>query len=132
MSSTHDYARFAQMLVNEGELEGTRILKPESVRIMRTNSLTGEENLENAIGGVGQPGIGFGVDFAVTEDPQAAGTPQGPGTFNWGGAAGTTFWVDPVNNIFWLNMIQAQGPRRPGAANYNQQARDLIYESMTE
>lgn len=132
VSSTHDYARFAQMLVNEGELEGTRILTPESVRIMRTNSLTGEEDLSYGLGGVGQPGIGFGVDFAVTEDPIAAGTPQGAGTYNWGGAAGTTFWVDPVNDIFWLNMIQAQGPRRPGAANYNGQARDLIYEHLQD
>jgi CubicO group peptidase (beta-lactamase class C family) len=132
VSSTHDYARFAQMLVNEGELEGTRILTPESVRIMRTNSLTGEEDLSYGLGGVGQPGIGFGVDFAVTEDPRAADTPQGPGTYNWGGAAGTTFWIDPVNNILWLSMIQAQGPRRPGAANFNAEARDLIYQHLAE
>ena len=132
VSSTHDYARFVQMLVNEGELEGTRILSPESVRIMRTDSLTGEENLQYAIGGVGQPGVGFGVDFAVTYDPGAAGTPQGPGTYNWGGAAGTTFWIDPVNDIFWLSMIQAQGQRRPGAVNANGIARDLIYQSLTD
>lgn len=130
VSSSHDYARFAQMLVNEGELEGTRILKPESVRIMRTDSLTGDESMRYGIGGVGQPGIGFGVDFAVTYDPRAANTPQGPGTYNWAGAAGTSFWVDPVNDIFWLSMIQAQGQRRPGSVNAGSLARDLIYESM--
>ena len=130
VSSTHDYARFAQMLVNEGELEGSRILTPESIRVMRTDSLTGNEDMSRALGGVGRPGVGFGVDFAVTYDPVAAGSPAAPGVYNWSGAAGTTFWVDPVNNMFWLNMIQAQGPRRPGAANYNNTARELIYESL--
>jgi CubicO group peptidase (beta-lactamase class C family) len=130
VSSTHDYARFIQMLVNQGELDGERILSPESVRIMRTNSLTGEENMQFAIGGPGQPGQGFGVDFAVTYDPEAAGTPQGPGTYYWAGAAGTSFWIDPANDIIWLSMIQAQGPRRPGATNIGVVARDLIYQSL--
>ena len=130
VSSTHDYARFLQMLVNRGELDGARILKPETVGIMRTNSLTGEEDMRFAIGGAGQPGQGFGVDFAITYDPQAAGTPQGPGTYYWAGAAGTSFWIDPVNDIFWLSMIQAQGQRRPGSANAGVIARDLIYQSL--
>lgn len=132
VSSTHDYARFLQMLVNEGELDGARILTPESVRIMRTNSLTGKENMQYGIGGPGQPGEGWGVDLAVTFDPQAAGSPQGPGTYYWAGAAGTSFWIDPVNDIFWLSMIQAQGPRRPGAANAGVIARDIIYQSLNE
>ena len=132
VSSTHDYARFIQMLVNRGELEGVRILKPESVGIMRTNSLTGEEDMSAAIGGPGQPGQGFGVDFAITYDPVAAGTPQGPGTYYWAGAAGTSFWIDPVNDIFWLSMIQAQGQRRPGSANAGVIARDLIYQSLQD
>lgn len=130
VSSTHDYARFIQMLVNEGELDGVRLLTPESVRIMRTDSLTGKENMRAGLGGVGQAGYGFGVDFAVIKDPAAAGTPQGPGTYYWSGAAGTSFWIDPANDIFWLSMIQAQGQRRPGAANMGQVARELIYESL--
>jgi CubicO group peptidase (beta-lactamase class C family) len=130
VSSTHDYARFIQMLVNNGELDGVRILKPESVRIMSTNSLTGEEDMRFGIGGPGQAGHGWGVDMAVLYDPQAAGSPQGPGTYYWAGAAGTSFWIDPVNDIFWLSMIQAQGPRRPGAANMGEVARDIIYESL--
>jgi CubicO group peptidase (beta-lactamase class C family) len=130
VSSTHDYARFIQMLVNGGELDGVRILTPESVGIMRTNSLTGEENMQFGIGGPGQPGQGFGVDFAITYDPVAANTPQGAGTYYWAGAAGTSFWIDPVNDIFWLSMIQAQGQRRPGAANMGAIARDLIYQSL--
>jgi len=132
VSSTHDYARFIQMLMNNGELDGARILKPESVRIMSTNSLTGDEDMRYGIGGPGQPGQGWGVDMAVLFDPQAAGSPQGPGTYYWAGAAGTSFWIDPVNDIFWLSMIQAQGPRRPGAANMGEIARDIIYKSLQE
>jgi CubicO group peptidase (beta-lactamase class C family) len=132
VSSIHDYARFIQMLVNNGELDGVRILKPESVRIMSTNSLTGKEDMRYGIGGPGQPGQGWGVDMAVLFDPQAAGSPQGPGTYYWAGAAGTSFWIDPVNDIFWLSMIQAQGPRRPGAANMGDVARDIIYQSLQE
>jgi len=132
VSSTHDYARFIQMLMNRGELDGVRILKPESVRIMSTNSLTGDEDMRFGIGGPGQPGQGWGVDMAVLFDPQAAGSPQGPGTYYWAGAAGTSFWIDPVNDIFWLSMIQAQGPRRPGASNMGEIARDIIYESLQE
>jgi CubicO group peptidase (beta-lactamase class C family) len=97
---------------------------------MRTNSLTGKENMQYGIGGPGQPGQGWGVDLAVTFDPQAAGSPQGPGTYYWAGAAGTSFWIDPVNDIFWLSMIQAQGPRRPEAANAGVIARDIIYQSL--
>jgi CubicO group peptidase (beta-lactamase class C family) len=130
VSSAHDYARFIQMLVNKGELDGVRILAPESIRIMSTNSLTGKEDMSYGIGGPGQPGQGWGVDIAVIYDPQAAGSPQGPGTYYWAGAAGTSFWIDPVHNIFWLSMIQAQGPRRPGASNMGVVARDIIYQSL--
>jgi len=130
VSSTHDYARFAQMMVNEGELDGSRILTPESVRIMRTNSLRDELNLGGGPNRAGREGIGFGVDFAVVYDPELAGTAQGPGTYYWSGAAGTWFWIDPTQDMFWIGMIQAQGERRPGAANMREVAVDLIYDSL--
>lgn len=130
VSSTHDYARFAQMMVNEGELDGARILTPESVRIMRTNSLRDELNLNGGPNRPGREGIGFGVDFAVVYDPELAGTAQGPGTYYWSGAAGTWFWIDPSQDMFWIGMIQAQGQRRPGAANMREVAVDLIYDSL--
>jgi len=97
---------------------------------MRTDSLTGEEDMSRALGGVGNAGTGFGVDFMVVYDPETAGIPSAPGVYSWAGAAGTSFWVDPVNDMFWLNMIQAQGPRRPGAANMGAIARELIYEAL--
>lgn len=130
VSSTHDYARFLQMLVNEGELDGARILTPESVRIMRTNSLRDELLLRGGADRAGAPGQGFGVDFAVIFDPEAADSPQGPGTYYWAGAAGTWFWIDPANDMFWIGMIQAQGERRPGAANMRNVSTDIIYGSL--
>ncbi len=132
VSSTHDYARFLQMLVNEGELDGEKILSPESVRIMRTNSLRDELNLRGTATSDGQVGQGFGVDFAVIYDPKKANSPQSPGTYYWSGAAGTWFWVDPVEDMFLIGMIQAQGERRPGAANMRNVARDIIYDSLVD
>jgi len=130
VSSTHDYARFLQMLVNEGELDGNRVLSQESVRIMRTNSLRDELNVGGNSERAGQAGVGFGVDFAVISDPDAANTPASPGTYYWSGAAGTWFWVDPIEDMFWVGMIQAQGPRRPGADNMRNVSRDIIYDSL--
>jgi len=132
VSSTHDYARFLQMLVNEGELDGARIISPESVRIMRTNSLRDELNLRGSPTSEGQAGQGFGVDFAVIVDPNKADTPQGAGTYYWGGAAGTWFWVDPTEDLFFIGMIQAQGAKRPDAADLRTLSRDIVYASLAE
>lgn len=132
VSSTHDYARFLQMLVNEGELDGERIISPESVRIMRTNSLRDELNLRGTATSEGQPGQGFGVDFAVISDPKKANSPQGAGTYYWSGAAGTWFWIDPTEDMFLIGMIQAQGARRPDAPNMRNVARDIIYASLPQ
>lgn len=132
VSSTHDYARFLQMLVNEGELDGERLLTPESIRIMRTNSLRDELNLRGSLTSEGQAGQGFGVDFAVITDPARAGSRNSPGTYYWAGAAGTWFWVDPVEDMFWIGMIQAQGATRPGAMNLRSVANDHIYDSVID
>lgn len=132
VSSTHDYARFLQMLVNEGELDGQRLLTPESVRIMRTDSLRDELNLRGSPTRAGQAGQGFGVDFAVIYDPEKANSPHSPGTYYWSGAAGTWFWVDPVEDMFLIGMIQAQGATRPGAANMRTVARDIVYDSLVD
>lgn len=132
VSSTHDYARFLQMLVNEGELDNARLLTPESIRIMATNSLRDELNLRGTATSNGQSGQGFGVDFAVIVDPEKANSPQSPGTYYWSGAAGTWFWVDPVEDMFWIGMIQSQGETRPGAANMRAAANDIIYNSLAQ
>jgi CubicO group peptidase (beta-lactamase class C family) len=132
VSSIHDYARFLQMLVNEGELDGQRIFTPESVRIMRTNSLRDELNIRQTNTSPGTAGEGFGVDFAVIYDPHATNSPHSAGTYYWSGIAGTWFWIDPTQDMFLIGMIQSMGTDRPGAADMRAIARDIIYGSLTD
>lgn len=108
LSTTTDYLRFAQMLLNGGQLAGTRILAPSSVALMRTNRLP--PAITNAQFGIGffhiSPGFGFGFDFGVYTDPGFISHTVGKGTYTWGGAAGTWFWIDPVNDIVFVGMVQ--------------------------
>tara|TARA_B100000686_G_scaffold184509_1_gene191332 strand:+ start:221 stop:1456 length:1236 start_codon:yes stop_codon:yes gene_type:complete len=100
-STAADYMKFAQMHLNKGELNGVRILSEEAVDIMRTN------HLPEGVDGIGQlyPGNVFGVDFAIVEDSEAfQGAPKG--THWWWGIAGSWFWIDPVENIIFIGMIQ--------------------------
>jgi CubicO group peptidase (beta-lactamase class C family) len=131
VGSTHDYARFCQMLLNKGEIGGRRILKPETVRLMAENHIGG---LNVAVDGTRpQPGaeaVRFGLDFAVYVDPKSAGLPYGNGTFYWGGAAGTWFWIDPVNDLAFIGMIQMQGGNRPGGLNFRADSAKLVYAAL--
>ncbi len=127
VSSTHDYARFLQMFINDGELDGARIISQQSIDMMRSNTLRDGLLLRGTESSPGQAGQGFGVDFAVIFDPVAADSPQGEGTYYWSGAAGTWFWIDPVHNMYFIGMIQSQGGNRPGAANMRDIAVDIIY-----
>jgi CubicO group peptidase (beta-lactamase class C family) len=104
MSTAEDYWRFAQAVGNGGELNGKRILKDDTVKLMRTNVLPPTAKVD--LYGPSQEGIGFGMDFAIVMDPQKAGTPQGLNTFYWGGAFGTWFWIDPTNDLVFVGMIQ--------------------------
>ena len=108
VSTAADYARFAQMLLDRGTFGGVRILQPESVDLMSRNQLPPE--LMAGPWGVGyqqiRPGFGYGFNCAVHYDPDAAGVPVGKGTFQWDGAAGTWFWIDPVNDLVFVGMIQ--------------------------
>ena len=109
ISTARDYLRFCQMLLNGGELEGTRILAPSSVALMRTNRLppaiTNSREYGIAFFHV-SPGFGFGFDFGVYTDPAFISRTVGKGTFTWGGAAGTWFWIDPANDIIFVGMVQ--------------------------
>lgn len=99
VSTAGDYMRFCQMLLNGGQLDGVRILSPLTVELMRTNVLAPSVPIL-------APGAGFGLDFAIYTDPVAAGGYYGKGTYWWGGAAGTWFWIDPVNDLIVVGMIQ--------------------------
>jgi CubicO group peptidase (beta-lactamase class C family) len=115
VSTAADYARFAQMLLNGGELAGVRVLKPEAVQLMTANHLP--DWMLKAGFGVGQqairPGFGYGFDGAVFTDPEVAGIPVGEGTYQWDGAAGTWFWVDPKNDLLFVGMIQLLSETAP-------------------
>ena len=105
-----DYGRFCQMLLNEGELDGVRILGKKTVQYMRLNHLP--ENRDMAA--MGQPvwsetsydGIGFGLGFAVVIDPVEAHIVTSVGEHHWGGAASTFFWLDPEEDLFVVFFTQ--------------------------
>ncbi len=125
VSTSRDYLRFSQMLLNGGELDGVRILAPGTVELLRANHLPDGLNV--------YPGTGFGMDFAVTTDPVRAGTLAGKGTFFWGGAAGTWFWIDPEHDIILVGMIQRMGAGAPGTSpDIRHLAAVALYQALVE
>ena len=122
VSTAMDYMRFCQMLLNGGELDGHRLLSPLSVQLMRSNVLPVSARTMG-------PGTGFGLDFAVVEDPVAAGGYGGEGTFYWGGYAGTWFWIDPVYNMIVVGMIQIRGDGSPDVRGLS---RNLTYQAIVK
>lgn len=104
VSTLPDYWRFAQMLANDGQLDGVRILKPETVLLMRQNQL--EAGVKFDLFGPAVEGMGFGMDFGLVLNPDLLKTPQGKGTFSWGGRWGTWFWIDPTVDLVVVGMIQ--------------------------
>jgi CubicO group peptidase (beta-lactamase class C family) len=111
MSTAKDYWRFAQAIGNGGQLNGKRILKADTVKLMRTNVL--QPGVKVDLYGPSQEGVGFGMDFAIIMDPAAANTQQGKDSFYWGGAFGTWFWIDPANDLVFVGMIQNLNGSRP-------------------
>ena len=131
VGSTHDYARFAQMMLNKGSLAGNTVLKPETVAMMSENHI-GELGIysDGTTANPGRPGQKFGLDFAVYVDPAAGNNPFGAGTYYWGGAAGTWFWIDPANDLFFVGMIQSMGGARPEGMNFREESAKLVYEAL--
>jgi len=122
VSTAMDYMRFCQMLLNGGELDGKRLLSPLSVQLMRSNVLPANARTMG-------PGTGFGLDFAVVEDPVAAGGYYGEGTYYWGGYAGTWFWIDPVYKLIVVGMIQHRGDGLPDVRGMS---RNLTYQAIVK
>ena len=132
ISTTHDYARFAQMLLNKGEFEGAKILKPETVELMAQNHI-GELRIfsdGNRPTTTGQAGIGFGLNVAVVTDAAAARSQQAVGSYYWFGIAGTWFWIDPKNDLFFVGMIQRRGGAGQGAVNFRNDSIKLVYDAL--
>ena len=124
VSTASDYMRFSQMLLNGGELNGTRILSPLTVSLMnRDQSPVGVD-----ISVFGRGGTSFGLDFAVVTDPVEAES-YSKGEYSWGGAAGTWFWIDPVEKIIFIGMIQVSGAFTPDVRGISHR---LLYQSIME
>lgn len=99
-STVSDYWRFSQMLLNGGELDGVRLLSPKTINLMISNH-SGDNDVY-----IRGPGYTFGLGFGLVDDAGKARDPLTPGTFSWGGAWGTIFWVDPVENMIGIMMTQ--------------------------
>lgn len=100
-STAADYFRFSQMILNGGELNGARLLSPTTVNLMITNH-TGELPIYIK----GADAYGFGLGFTMLTDPDRSRQAVTPGTFGWGGAYGTVFWIDPVEDMVSIMMMQ--------------------------
>jgi CubicO group peptidase (beta-lactamase class C family) len=104
VASTGDYLRFCQMLLNRGVVDGVRLLGRKTVETMTMNHLPAELIPINV--SVPDPGAGFGLGVKVLVDQAASGRLGSPGMYGWGGAATTTFWIDPVEEIIGIFMTQ--------------------------
>jgi CubicO group peptidase (beta-lactamase class C family) len=125
-STVDDYARFAQMINNKGELDGVRILSPAAVELMGHNVVSQSALAQRTYFNSFHETVGFGLDFMVVMDPREAGRLEGKGTMSWEGAAGTWFWTDPANGVVLVGMVQNfayTGPRGSGAGRSEPLAR---------
>ncbi|MGD0605633.1 MAG: serine hydrolase domain-containing protein [Streptosporangiaceae bacterium] len=138
VSTAADYHRFTQLLLSRadspaGELDGTRLLGPRTVRYMTRNHLPGHRDLET----FGRPlfaetpfrGVGFGFGFAVVLDPVAAKVLGSAGELSWGGAASTTFWIDPAEELtvsFFTQLLPSS------AYPIRSQLRQLVYQALID
>jgi len=105
VSTAADYLRFAQMVLNKGELDGVRLLGPRTVELMTTNHLP-PALLPIAMGKEQMPGFGFGLGFSVLIDAAQAGVMASVGTHGWGGWASTNSWIDPREQLIGVLMLQ--------------------------
>lgn len=121
LSTAADYARFLQMLLNGGDLDGVRILSPKTVQLMTVNHIG--DLPQTSVG----DGLGFGLGFYVVEDLGARGVPGSVGEFGWGGAYHSTYWVDPEEElvvVYLSQLIPASG------LDDQRKLRALIYQAL--
>jgi CubicO group peptidase (beta-lactamase class C family) len=133
VSTAADYHRFTQMLLRGGELDGVRLLGSRTVRFMTRNHLPGGQDLASlSTGGFAETifdGVGFGLGFAVVENPIPARLPHNVGQYYWGGLASTAFWVDPAEELTVLFFTQLVP-----SSTYpiRSQLRQLVYSALVD
>ena len=121
LSTAHDYARFLQMMLNGGELDGARILSSKSVELMTVNHIGNRFSPDGS--------VGFGLGFSVLSDLGARGTPGSVGEYAWGGAYHSTYWVDPEEDlvvVYFTQLIPA------GGVDDHAKLRTLVYQAVDE
>ena len=110
VSTASDYLKFCRMLISGGSLDGVHILSPKTIELMTRNHLPGNKDLpalsRSLFSEVTYNGVGFGLGFSVTIDPVQTMIPGSVGEFSWGGAASTTFWIDPKEDLIAIFMTQ--------------------------
>jgi CubicO group peptidase (beta-lactamase class C family) len=120
LSTATDYARFLQMMLNGGTLDGRRILSRKTVELMTTSHL----------GDIAyNPGQGFGLGFYVVEDVGARGSSGSAGEFGWGGAYHTTYWVDPREELVVVHLTQLVPA---GDVDDQAKVRALVYQAIAD
>ncbi|TVQ68379.1 MAG: class A beta-lactamase-related serine hydrolase, partial [Balneolaceae bacterium] len=120
VSTAADYARFLQMMLNGGELDGRRILSPRTVELMTVDHLHGVTF---------RPGLGIGLGFDVVTNPGVRGVPGAVGDFGWGGAYHSTYWVSPQDRlvvVFFTQLIPSHG------SDIHGKLRTLLYQSLID
>jgi len=123
VSTTMDYARFCQMLLNGGVLDGTRIIGRKTQQLMASDHLAPHVKVDSPLMPAGH---GFGLGFAVRTHQGLAPFPGSPGQFFWSGMAGTFFWIDPAEDLFAVFMMQGPGQRE----YIRTLLRDLVYAAV--
>jgi len=133
VSTAADYKRFTGMLLAGGELDGVRLLSPRTLDYMTRNHLPGDEDLESmaqdSFSETGYAGVGFGLGFAVVTDARLSKVPTSEGSFSWGGAASTAFWVDPLEGLevsFFTQLLPS------GTHPLRSQLSQLVYSSIID
>ncbi len=136
LSTAGDYARFCQMLLNGGELDGVRILAPKSIALMTSDQLAANVERHTPVaavlgpfGPVPEMGTSFGLGFGVRVDAGRNPLPGSIGDFSWAGITGPMFWVDPHEKL--VAVLMAQAPRAMLDVIWRQ-ARTMVYQAMTQ
>jgi CubicO group peptidase (beta-lactamase class C family) len=131
LSTATDYLRFAQMLLNGGDLDGVRVLSRSTIKLMTSDHLGTRIAAPFQPGELllGTPGYTFGLGFAVRQGDGVAGVAGSAGEYMWAGYAGTYFWVDPKEEIVGVYMTQAPSPIR---AYYRKMFKGLVYQALVD
>ncbi len=136
LSTTADYGRFCQMLLNGGELDGVRLLSPHSVALMTSDQLppgterhTGIATRLQAFGPTAEMGTSFGLGFAVRTDAGRNPVPGSVGDFSWSGITGTFFWVDPKEKMAVVMLAQLNLARN---VPHYRRVRTMVYQALVK